>query len=157
MNDNIAQFTMERGENMRKLWALVMAVILIGLGSIAYAADDRAKSGNQEEALVVKNWKGEYIGSIQHVLLDSSTGSVAFIILSLGKEKKEIVIPLRSFSSYDPKKGTLVLSVSKGILVAAPEFHISDLKDPTFAERVYRFFGEAPPWTDGAKEGEKRM
>jgi hypothetical protein len=31
------------------------------------------------------------------------------------------------------------------------------VKDPTFAERVYRFFGEAPPWTDGAKEGEKRM
>ena len=60
---------MERGENMRRLWALVMAVILIGSGSIAYAADDRAKSGNQEEALVVKNWKGEYIGSVQHVLI----------------------------------------------------------------------------------------
>jgi sporulation protein YlmC with PRC-barrel domain len=157
MNDAIAQFSMERGENMRKLWVPVMVVILIGFGSIAYAVDDRAKSENQEEALVVKNWKGEYIGSVQHVLLDSSTGNVAFIILSLGKEKREIVIPLRSFSSYDPQNGTLVLNVSKGILIAAPEFHISDLKDPTFAERVYRFFGEAPPWTDGAKEGEKRM
>jgi hypothetical protein len=113
---------MERGENMGKLWALVMAVILIGLGSIAYAADDRAKSGNQEEAFVVKNWKGEYIGSVQHVLLDSSTGSVSFIILSLGKEKKEIVIPLRSFSSYDPQKGTLVLNVSKGSSSQLPSF-----------------------------------
>jgi hypothetical protein len=146
---------MERGENMGKLWALVMAVILIGLGSIAYAADGRAKSGNQEEALVVKNWKGEYIGSVQHVLLDSSTGSVAFIILSLGKEKKEIVIPLRSFFSYDPQKGTLVLNVSKGILIAAPEFHISDLKDPTFAERVYRFFGEAPLGRTERKKGKR--
>ncbi|MGZ3605058.1 MAG: PRC-barrel domain-containing protein [Syntrophales bacterium] len=72
---------------MRKLWALVMAVILIGFGSVAYAVDDRAKSGNQGEAWVVKNWKGEYIGSVQHVLLDSPTGNVAFIILSLGKEK----------------------------------------------------------------------
>jgi hypothetical protein len=142
---------------MRKLRALVMAAILISFGSIGYAGDHGGKAGSQEEALVVKNWKGEHIGSVRHVLLDSSAGDVAFIILSLGKEKKEIVIPLRSFSSYDPQKGTLVLNVSKGILVAAPEFHISDLKDPTFAERVYRFFGEAPPWTERAAEEEKRM
>lgn len=113
---------MEIGENMIRLWALVMAVVLIGFGSIAYSVDDRAKSGNQEEALVVKNWKGENIGSVQHVLLDSSTGNVAFIILSLGKEKMQIVVPLRSFSSYDPKNGALVLNVSKGILIQLPSF-----------------------------------
>ncbi len=142
---------------MRELWALTIAIILAGFGSVAYAVDPRANSGNQEEALVVKNWKGEYLGSVRHVLLDSSTGNVAFIILSLDKEKKEIVIPLGSFSSYDQVNGTLVLSVSKEILIAAPEFHLSDLKDPGFADRVYRFFGEAPPWTDGAKKGEMRM
>ncbi len=142
---------------MRKLRALVMAAILISFGSIGSAGDHGGKAGSQEEALVVKNWKGEHIGSVRHVLLDSSTGDVAFIILSLGKEKKEIVIPLRSFSSYDHKNRTLILNISKGILIAAPEFHLSDLRDPTFADRVFRFFGEAPPWTERAPEEEKRM
>ncbi|HYA90610.1 MAG TPA: PRC-barrel domain-containing protein [Thermodesulfobacteriota bacterium] len=142
---------------MKKLWALVMATILISFGSITHAIDHKANPRNQEEALVVKNWKGEYIGSVRHVLLDSSTRNVAFIVLSLEKEKKEIVIPLESFSSYDQENGILILNVSKGILIAAPGFHLSDLKDPMFAERVYRFFGEAPLWTDRAKEGEKRM
>jgi len=142
---------------MRKLWVLVMAAILIRFGSIGYAGDQGGKAGNQEEAVVVKNWKGEHIGSVRHVLLDSSTGDVAFIILSLDKEKKEIVIPLRSFSSYDRENRTLILNVSKGILIDAPEFHLSDLKDPTFADRVFLFFGEAPPWTERASEEEKRM
>jgi len=141
---------------MRKLAVLVMAVTLISLASIAHAIDHRAEP-NQEGALMVKNWKGEYIGSVQHILVDSSTGNIAFIILSVGKEKREIAIPLRAFSSYDQENGNLILNVSKEILTSAPEFHISDLKDPEFPERVYRFFGEAPPWTDGAAEGEKRM
>ncbi len=142
---------------MRKLWVLVLAAIFMNFCSVGYAIDHGMNPGNQKEALVVKNWKGEYIGSVRHVLLDSSTGNVTFIILLLEKENKEIVIPLRSFSSYDEENGTLILSVSRGILIAAPEFHLSDLKDPAFAERVYRFFGEAPAWTNGAREGEKRM
>jgi hypothetical protein len=147
---------MERGKDMRKLWALVMAMIFIGFASIAFAADHGAKSA-KEEALVVKNWKGEYIGSVQHVLSNSSTGDISFAILSLDKEKKEIVIPLGSFSSFDQQNGILILNVSKEILRAAPEFDLSDLKDPTLAERVYRFFGEAPPWTDKPQEREMRM
>ena len=126
-------------------------------GMIGCTVDQRAQWVNQEETLVIRNWKGEYMGSTRHVLLDPSTGEVAFVILLLNKGKKEIVIPLRSFSSYDRKNATLVLGISKEILVAAPEFHPSDLEDPAFTEKVYRFFGEAPPWTDGATEGERRM
>jgi hypothetical protein len=147
---------MERGESMRKLWALAIAVIFMGFVSIAFAVDHGAKSA-KEEALVVKNWKGEYIGSVEHVLSNSSNGNIAFVILSLDKEKKEIVIPLGSFSSFDQENGILILNVSKEILRAAPEFDPSDLKDPTFAERVYRFFGEAPSWTDKPQEREMRM
>jgi len=142
---------------MRKIWALVMAMIFIGCASIAFAVDQGANSTKKGETLVVKNWKGEYIGSVQDVLSNSSTGIITFIILSLDKEKKEIVIPLASFSSFDEKNGILILNVSKETLRAAPEFHLSDLRDPTFAERVYRFFGEAPPWTDEPKEREMRM
>lgn len=142
---------------MKKRLILTIALILIGFGCMAYAVDRSARSGNAEDKLVVKNWKGERVGSVQHVLTNSSSGKIVFVILSLEKEKKEIVIPLDAFSSYDQENGTLVLSVSKKILIAAPEFHLSDLKDPSFPERVSRFFGEAPSWTDGAKQGEMML
>lgn len=142
---------MERGENMRKFFALATVVIFLSFGAIAYAA------GNQEEGLAVKNWKGEYVGSVRHVLTDSSSGNIVFAILSLGKGgEKEIVVPVNSFSSYDYENGFLVLNVSKEILTGAPEFHVSDLKDPAFTERIYRFFGLAPSWRDGTTEGERK-
>jgi hypothetical protein len=148
---------MEGDGNMEKLQAFVMGVILMIYGSTASTVDQIAKSANQGEALAVRNWKGEYIGSVQHVLLDSSSGNVAFIILLLYREKREVLIPLRSFSSYDRKNATLVLSVSKEILAAAPDFHLSDLEDPAFAERVHRFFGQVPLWADGVWEGERSI
>ncbi len=136
---------------MRKFLALATVIILLSFGSVAYAP------GNQEEGLAVKNWKGEFVGSVRHVLTDSSSGNIVFVILSLGQEgKKEIVVPVNSFSSYDYENGFLILNVSKEILAAAPEFRVSDLKDPAFVERVYRFFGLAPSWKDGTTEGERK-
>ena len=114
---------------MKKLLALATFAILLSFCAIAHAA------GNQEEGLTVKNWKGEYVGSVKHVLTDSSSGNIVFVILSLGEEgKKEIVVPVHSFSSYDFEGGFLILNVSKGTLAAAPEFDVSDLKDPAFVE-----------------------
>jgi hypothetical protein len=132
---------------MKKFLVLATFVILLSFGSIALAA------GDQEEGLTVKNWKGEHIGSVKHVLTDSSSGNIVFVILSLGEDgKKEIVVPVSSFSSYDYENGFFVLNVSKEILAAAPEFNVSVLKDPAFAGRVYRFFGLAPSWKNGTTE-----
>ncbi len=142
---------------MRKLPALALILIFASLGLIAHGVDHKPKSGNEGGALVVTNWKGEYIGSAHHVLLDSSTGIITFVVLSLGKGEREVLIPLSAFSSYNHNARTLVLGVSKEILISAPEFHISDLRDPALPEKAYRFFGEAPRWTDGAGKGEKRM
>jgi hypothetical protein len=135
---------------MRKLLVLATFVVLLSFGSTAYAAGD-------QEGLAVKNWKGEHIGTVRHVLTDPSNGNIVFVVLSLGQEKKrEIVIPVRSFSSYDFEGGFLILNVSKEILNAAPEFQVSDLQDPAFVERVYRFFGLAPFWKEGSAEVERR-
>ena len=43
------------------------------------------------------------------------------------------------------------------VVLKRVEFHVWDMQDPAFAERVYRFFGQVPPWTDGAIDGERRM
>ncbi len=130
---------------MKKYLLLLACVMILSFG-IANAATD------QIGGLAVKNWKGEYIGSVKHVLTDSSSGNIIFVLLSLGQEEsREIVVPVKSFSSYDSENGYLVLNVSKEILDSAPEFHASDLKDPQFVERVYRFFGLAPSWGDETK------
>ncbi|MGZ3557471.1 MAG: PRC-barrel domain-containing protein [Thermodesulfobacteriota bacterium] len=131
---------------MRKFLILATFVMLLSFG-ITYAMAD------QEEGLAVKNWKGEFIGSVKHVLTEPSGGNIVFVVLSLGREgMKDIAVPVKSFSSYDYENGYLVLNVSKEILAAAPEFRVSDLKDPAFVERVFRFFGLAPSWKDGTGE-----
>ncbi len=100
--------------------------------------------------------KGQHIGIVRYVVLNSSTGNITFVILYLDKEgKKEIAVPLAAFASYDHENGILTLNVSEKELALAPEFRDSDLDNPAFAENIYRFFGLAPSWTED--RGEKRM
>lgn len=140
---------------MKKLVALLTVAALVGLGTVAYAACETQK---QKEILEVTSWKGKHIGIVHNVVMNLSTGNVTFVILCLDKqEKKEIAVPLAAFSSFDRENGILTLSVSEKELVLAPEFHDSDLKDPDFAERVHRFFGRVPPWTEEQTEGEERL
>ncbi len=130
---------------MKRLLAFAVALVLIGFGAVAYAVDDGARSGNQEQGLVVKSWKGEYVGTSKHAVLDSSTGKIVFIVVSLGQEgNKEIAVPMGLFS-LDRKNEALVLNISKKELDSAPEFHLSDLEDPEFAKKVYRFFAIGVP------------
>ena len=138
---------------MKRLLALLTVAALLSPGIVAYAANG---TENQKETLEVKNWKAKHIGIVKYVVLDPSTGNITFLILYLDKEgKKEIAVPLAAFSSFDQDNGILVLNVSEEELASAPEFHDSDLNDPAFAERVYRFFGLVPPWRDEGKEGGK--
>ncbi len=140
---------------MKKLVALLTVAVLISLGTLAYAA---GAAEGQKESLTVTNWKGQHIGIVKYVVVNSSTGNVTFLILYLDKEgKKEIAVPLAAFASYDHENGILTLNVSEKELASAPEFHDSDLDNPAFAESMYRFFGLAPSWTEKSGEKEKRM
>ena len=135
---------------MKKLLTLITIMTLISFGSVVYAFDPEAQTQNQEEALVVTNPEGQYIGTVANTLVTPS-GQILFIILSVGGEpgeqKKEIAIPLSRFL-YDQESGTLILNVEGEKLAIAPEFNISDLDDPSFATNVYKFFGEAPSWVE---------
>lgn len=135
------------GENMKTWLALAIAVILISFGTVACAVEDKAEPSNQEHGLVIKNWKGEYIGTSNHVVQDFPSGNIIFIIVSLNPEKKEIAVPVDLFSA-DQQNGTLVLNISKKELDSVPEFYESDLKDPEFVEKVYRFFATGSPRTE---------
>lgn len=142
------------GSCVSLLWLfLAIAAITLTFQTMVYAAEDAARSKHQEQSLIVKNWKGEYIGTSHHVVMDPSAGSIAFVIVSLetGQNKviKEVAVPWVLFS-VDKQNGTLVLNVSKKQLESAPEYHASNLEDPKFVGRIYQFFGLAPPWTEEA-------
>jgi hypothetical protein len=139
-----------------RLWIVLwlLAAILIGFETMAYADDGKTDEGTQGKSLIVKNWKGEYIGTSRHVILDPSTGNIIFIIVSLNqKENKEIAVPAGLFS-VDNEHGHLVLNVSKEKLNSSPAYHSSDLQDPEFIDKVYRFFAIAPPWAEDTPKGE---
>src|SRR5512142_609620 len=100
---------------MKKYLLLITIIMILGYG-IANGATD------QVEGLAVKNWKGEHIGTVKHVLTDSSNGNIVFVLLPLEQgASKEIAVPVKSSSSYDFENGYLVLNVSKDILDTAPE------------------------------------
>jgi hypothetical protein len=139
------------------LWLLsALAVILLNFQTMAYAADDSAGSSDQEQSLIVRNWKGDYIGTSHYVIMDPSAGEIVFVIVSIetgqDKEIKEVAVPWVLFS-IDKGDGALVLNISKKRLDSAPEYHDYNLEDPEFIGGIYHFFGVAPPWTEETPQG----
>ena len=135
---------------MRRWIVLVTALVLVHFGLFAYPPTDQAQTENQQRVIVVKDSTGQYVGTVTNVLADSS-GDIVFIILSTSEPgepgNKEIAIPL-VILSLDDENRTVVLNLSKEVLAAAPGFEVSDLSDPAFAEKVYRFFGLIPAWEE---------
>jgi len=129
---------------------LVIAAMLLSLSSAAYALVPGTEQRNPNE-MGVKNSEGDYVGTVKDALVDGS-GNIAFVIVYIAQEKKVIAVPLAVFS-YDHESKTLVVDVSKELISAAPNFDASELSDPGFAERVYRFFGLMPAWGEGTPEG----
>ncbi len=135
---------------MKKFFMTFLAAALfLGLASASDAVKDRAGLGKQNEALVVKNVKGENIGTIRGALEDP-LGNIAFVIVTLKDEKngkKEVVVPVNAFSQ-GMENGSFVLDLSNDVLASAPEFNASNLNDPAYAEKIYQFYGQTPPWSE---------
>ncbi len=140
---------------MRKV-LLLLIVLIVASGSSSYAFD-RSKVKHEGE-VVVKDPRGEFVGTVRNALTDAC-GNIVFIIISVGdegdQEQKEIAIPLNVFS-YDHEKEGLTVNASKEQLDAAPEFHPSDLNDPSFAEKSYKAFGQNPPRNGGSRPRERQ-
>ncbi len=132
---------------MRSIIPLAV-ILIIACASVAYGID--GSNPMTQDRVIVKNSGGEPIGEVSNMITERS-GRIAFLILSLAEQanqgKKEIAVPLEAFS-YNHGQRTLTLKATKEQIAAAPEFHASDLNDPAFPERVYRAFGQSPPWTE---------
>ncbi len=138
------------------------ALILMSFGSYAHAFTpdiwNRQHSGETRPTLAVKNSDGDHIGTIRDALMDPF-GYVPFVIVSFDHQvagKNNIIVPVDALT-LDKQDGTVTLNMSEDLIAAAPEFSSTGMKDPSFVERVYRFYAQKPPWSDQSEETRPQM
>lgn len=100
----------------------------------------------------VVNTLGEDLGEIKEIMLDISSGRVAYAVLSsggfLGIGDKLFAIPW-SVLTLDPANKRFVLDIAKERLKEAPGFdkdHWPSMADTTWASTLHDYYGSRPYW-----------
>ncbi len=101
----------------------------------------------------VVNLEGKDIGRIEELMIDVTTGRVAYAVLSfggfLGIRNKLFALPWSSLTVDEGRK-RFVVNVTRESLEDMPGFdkdHWPDLNDLEYAQGVYRQWGATPYWT----------
>ena len=102
----------------------------------------------------VANGSGEDLGKIEAIMLDVTTGRIAYAVLSfggfLGMGDKLFAIPWSALT-LDTDNKCFVLDVPKERLENAPGFdkdHWPSMADPTWASDVHAYYKAQPYWDD---------
>jgi len=100
----------------------------------------------------VRNLKGEDLGKIEEIMLETSTGTVSYAVLSfggfLGMGDKLFAVPWRALSLNADEEG-FVLDVEKDRLEEAPGFDKDDwpdFADPAWGLGIHEYYGVRPYW-----------
>jgi PRC-barrel domain len=139
---------------------IILIATIFSLGFVlsnAYATEPMSRtwktyevSGMLSECLETP--QGAYLGTISDFVADSN-GRIEFAIVQVGfpevsGESKLVAVPFSALSR--PEGKNYVLNTTREKLVSAPRFNENkDLSNHKFAERVYRYFGLQPEWTEG--------
>jgi sporulation protein YlmC with PRC-barrel domain len=100
----------------------------------------------------VMNPNGDDLGDIKEVVIDPSSGRVAYAVVAFGgflsMGEKLFAVPYSAFE-YDMVKNKYVLDVTKERLEAAPGFDSDNW--PSMAEEkwnrdVYKYYDRTPYW-----------
>jgi len=101
----------------------------------------------------VVNLGGQDIGRIEELMIDVTTGRVAYAVLSfggfMGIGNKLFALPWSAIT-VDEAKQRFVVNVTRETLDHMPGFdkeHWPDLGDLEYATGVYRQWGATPYWT----------
>jgi sporulation protein YlmC with PRC-barrel domain len=101
----------------------------------------------------VVNLNGEPVGRIEELMIDVTTGRVAYAVLSfggfLGFGRKLFAVPWSALTVDETRK-CVVINVQRQQLERMPGFdkdHWPDLDDLEYATGVYRQWGVTPFWT----------
>ena len=103
--------------------------------------------------------QGEDIGSIEDVMLDPSTGRIAYAVVELGGflgiGERKVPVPWTAFHA-NPNGEGLVLNVPRERLKGAPQFSGSghpNTADRQWAMAVHTYYGVSPYWLQDAAGG----
>jgi sporulation protein YlmC with PRC-barrel domain len=97
----------------------------------------------------VQTSEGMDVARVHDFVIDSSDGHIAFLVLSdvPGRADAYIAVPFSALSRRG--ENVFVLNTTEAKLASAPIFNKDqDLSNLRFAENVYRYFGQAPYWTE---------
>jgi len=100
----------------------------------------------------VRNGAGEDLGKIEELMIDVSSGRVAYAVLSfggfLGMGDKLFAVPWDALR-LDQDAEEFVLNLSREVLENAPGFDKHDwpqMADPTWGATIYGYYGYEPYW-----------
>jgi sporulation protein YlmC with PRC-barrel domain len=151
-------------------WVTGLAVVALVACDLA-AQDSKVMQGSlvrgsQIAGKEVRGSDQQPIGTIEDVVLDRNTGSVAFVVVSfapaMNKGDKLIAIPWTAVkASNDAASGAFVASVAKDRLDSAPTFDRNAWPDMNsdWSNKVYAFYGTRPSMTPRdatVQEGQNR-
>jgi sporulation protein YlmC with PRC-barrel domain len=98
----------------------------------------------------VQTMKGEGVAEVNDLVIDSSGGHIAFVVVSnvAGRGDTLVAVPFCALSRSG--ENVFVLNTTREQLASAPSFdEFADLSDLRYAENTYRYFGLQPYWTEG--------
>jgi sporulation protein YlmC with PRC-barrel domain len=122
----------------------------------SYATSGNGTAGpsiavDRVEGTEVYNARGDHLGEVDDVIIDKTSGKVAYAVMSfggvLGIGEKYHPVPW-SMLKYDMEKGGYVVPIDKATLENAPSYEASDLnfKDRAWNTRVYDYYKVPPYW-----------
>lgn len=93
--------------------------------------------------------KGEEIGTIDHLMIDKTSGNVAYAVMHfggfLGIGEEEHLIPWKKLQ-YEPSKNGFMTDITEDQLQSAPERSSSWFQDRQYEERMHQHYGIANPY-----------
>ncbi len=102
----------------------------------------------------VRNERGEDLGKLEEIMIDYTTGRIAYGVLSfggfLGMGNKLFASPWEALT-LDTREHKFILSVPKEKLERAPGFDKDDwpdMADPTFRTNIYDYYGYSHYWEE---------
>lgn len=113
---------------------------------------NRMLSSSSIEGTDVKNTKGESLGEIKDLMINTSKGNIEYAVLSfggfLGLGDKYFAVPWEAFS-VDRNDEEMVLDVTKESLENAPGFDKDNwpkTSDTKYFDSVYKYYNVKRNW-----------
>lgn len=107
----------------------------------------------------MRNKANEYLGRIVSFMVDLPAGRVIFVVVSLdGTENSLYAVP-PSAMTIGPDRAALLANISQARIsqLAHPDpFFWTQMTDPAWAVKVYRWYGLEPEFADGPKPVETK-